>query len=826
MTAASPVPRRILSLVLTRLPTDRLIRAERGRSWRSAAPREPAAAPVPPPASDLAADCGTAGGSGSAAGCGAAAKSGTAAKMAGAPPRQEDGHLIETADAVASGATRLARRIGQATWMPPAPAGRAARPDPARPPVAVVGRQGSALRLVAVDEVAEARGLAAGLGLADARAMVPDLMVAEADPPGDQALLERIADWCDRYTPLVALDPAAFGMAGPDGLFLEIGGSAHLFGGEAALAADLAARLAAQGFAVRIGIAAQAGAAWAVARFGGAPIRILAPGTEVAALAPLPLAALRLPPATVAALDRLGLKTVGAVADLPRAPLARRFGIDLVRRFDQAFGRADEPIVPRRPVPALTAERRFAEPILAVDDVARVIRSLAGHLAAPLEARQEGARALELALFRVDGQVTRLGVGASRPLRDPALVLGLFAEKLKRMGETIDFGFGIETVRLAVTASDRDDPAQIDLAGSAEASADLAHLVDRLGARLGLGRVRRAVPEETHIPEAAAALVPAAAIGAEADAAWTAEARPEAEEAVDRPLRLFERPEPIEAVAAVPEGPPIRFRWRRATYDITRYEGPERIAAEWWRLPLAQAAAGPDEAPAGPEGVAAPEAAASAGASAEANSGAPSGGARPWLGASGQATAAPPAGVAHPAAAPPGAGQPGAGQPGVGPRQRVPSRTSGELHAAERLVPRGDPRSTDRPVPRGDAGAVDRPVLRGDTGPVDRAVTRADGPPRDRPASSPEGHAAAGGRSPEPPRGYGVAAAAAGAGPNGRNQEQSMNIPEALPPGTPGLTRDYFRVEDRSGRRFWVFREGLYERETARPRWYLQGLFA
>jgi protein ImuB len=754
--------------------------------------------------------------------------------MAGETRRQEDGHLIETADAVASGATRLARRIGQATWMPPAPAGRAARPDPARPPVAVVGRQGSALRLVAVDEVAEARGLAAGLGLADARAMVPDLMVAEADPPGDQALLERIADWCDRYTPLVALDPVAFGMAGPDGLFLEIGGSAHLFGGEAALAADLAARIAAQGFAVRIGIAAHVGAAWAVARFGGAPIRILAPGTEAAALAPLPLAALRLPAATVAALDRLGLKTVGAVADLPRAPLARRFGVDLVRRFDQAFGRADEPIVPRRPVPALTAERRFAEPILAVDDVARVIRSLAGHLADPLEARQEGARALELALFRVDGQVTRLTVGASRPLRDPALVLGLFAEKLKRMGETIDFGFGIETVRLAVTASDRDDPAQIDLAGSAEASADLAHLVDRLGARLGLGRVRRAVPEETHIPEAAAALAPAAAIGAEADAAWTAEARPEADEAVDRPLRLFERPEPIEAVAAVPEGPPIRFRWRRATYDIARYEGPERIAAEWWRLPLAQAAAGPDDASAGPETGPAPAAAAAApaGASAQTHSGAPSGGARPWLGAPGRATAAPPAGVAHPAAAPPGAGQPGAG-----PRQRVPSRTSGELHAAERLVPRGDPRSTDRPVlrgdvgpvdrpvPRGDAGAVDRPVPRGNAGPVDRAVTRGDGPPRDRPAPSPEGHAAAGGRSPEPPRDLGVAGAA-GAGPDGREQEQFMNIPEALPPGTPGLTRDYFRVEDRSGRRFWVFREGLYERETARPRWYLQGLFA
>ena len=50
-----------------------------------------------------------------------------------------------------------------------------------------------------------------------------------------------------------------------------------------------------------------------------------------------------------------------------------------------------------------------------------------------------------------------------------------------------------------------------------------------------------------------------------------------------RPLRLFERPEPVDAIAEVPDGPPIRFRWRRVTHEVVYAEGPERIAMEWWR---------------------------------------------------------------------------------------------------------------------------------------------------------------------------------------------------------------------------------------------------
>ena len=248
----------------------------------------------------------------------------------------------------------------------------------------------SALRLVALDATAERMGLRPGLPLADARAMIPGLEAVDADEAADAALLAALADWAERYTPLVALDP-------PDGLMLDITGSAHLFGGETALIADLAARLEAQGFAAHAAIADTPGAASAAARFGGPAV--VPPGGARDMLAPLPLAALRLDIETVSALDRVGLKRIGQILEAPRGPLAGRFGADLMRRLDQALGREEEAIGPRRPVPALIAERRFAEPIVSEDDIAATLASLAAALAASLEARGHGARGLRASAF-------------------------------------------------------------------------------------------------------------------------------------------------------------------------------------------------------------------------------------------------------------------------------------------------------------------------------------------------------------------------------------------------------------------------------------------
>jgi len=457
---------------------------------------------------------------------------------------------------------RIRRRTLGRSW-------RSAAPPEA--PLAVVAKVKSALRLAALDEQARQLGLHPGQALADARAMIPALETVAEDCTADHALLESLADWAERYTPLVALDAN-------HGLILDITGAAHLFGGEDALVADLCTRLTAQGFFARAAIADTPGAASAAARF--TELSVVPADAAATMLAPLPLAALRLNHETVSAMDRVGLKRIGQIATLPRAPLAARFGTMLIRRLDQALGLEEESIAPRRPVAPLSAERRFAEPIAREDDVAQTLASLAATLATSLEAQGLGARALELALFRVDGFVARTVVATSRPVRTPKLVLDLFREKFAGLGETFDAGFGFDVIRLAVNATAPQNPAQIDLAGDADCEAGLGQLIDRIGARLGPARVGRIMAEDSHIPERAERFALAGDAPKENFGPLPSF---DPDSAIDRPLRLFTRPEPVEAIAEVPDGPPVRFRWRRVLYRVARAEGPERIAAEWWR---------------------------------------------------------------------------------------------------------------------------------------------------------------------------------------------------------------------------------------------------
>ena len=482
---------------------------------------------------------------------------------------------------------------------------------------------------MAVNDAAARLGLKAGMALADARAMYPMLVVADADPGADRRLLEAIADWCDRYTPLVGLDS-------PDGLMLDITGCAHLFGGEAAFCGDIVQRLERQGLTARAALGDTVGCAWAVARYASRspPERgrksesacqtttfIVPPGGTREALLPLRLAALRITGDIEAGLAQAGLKCIAAVIDRPRAPLAARFRTQFIRRIDQALGREDEPITPRLPLPAYVAERRFADPILLEADVLGTTEALGQELARMLERRGEGARRLEVALFRTDGRVFRTAVGTGAPLRDPQRIRALFAERFAAIADACDPGFGFDVVRLAALATERCDPLQTGLAAPDHA-AELAHLVDRLGARFGLRRVTRLVPQDTHIPEFAVAAVPASfdssdlilrsplptlprmrgrdregSVSKDGDMAQArghpsrrAQERAPQDEVIQadslcprRPLRLYGRPEPIEAVAEVPDGPPVRFRWRRVLHQVAHAEGPERIAMEWWR---------------------------------------------------------------------------------------------------------------------------------------------------------------------------------------------------------------------------------------------------
>ncbi|WP_235017115.1 DNA polymerase Y family protein [Tistlia consotensis] len=500
---------------------------------------------------------------------------------------------IELALAATRPRTRPRTRAGTAATPP---AERAAA-EAGRPLVLIEAEAGRLL-LSAIDHRAVGLGLAPGMALADARALAPDLRVLERDRPAERRALEALADWLERYSPWVALDPMAE-PAGAAGLLLDVSGCAHLFGGEAALAGDLLSRLGRiapgalgrRGHHGRLAIADTPGAAWAAARYAtgaAGPFRLVAPGRQAAALTELPVAALRLAAAQVELLARFGLTTIGRLAALPPETLTARAGPEVARRLRQALGEVDEPVSPRRPVPAQRVRRVFGEPIAAAEDLARGLEGLLIGLCDRLEAAGLGARRVELALHRVDGSVQRQGVGLSRASRDADRLKRLFAQRLERL----DPGFGVDA--LVVTAPECEPLDALQMALSprhaseprGDAASDLAALVDRLETRLGAGSVTRPAPRESHLPERAArSLKPfARPLRKGVATGWP--------RGLPRPPRLLARPEPIEVIAALPDSPPRQFRWRRLLHRVVRAEGPERIAPEWWLRDPAAAAEG------------------------------------------------------------------------------------------------------------------------------------------------------------------------------------------------------------------------------------------
>ncbi|MEO1198284.1 MAG: DNA polymerase Y family protein [Pseudomonadota bacterium] len=463
-----------------------------------------------------------------------------------------------------------------AVWFPFLCADRLSRQQRRSPrqdetPLCFIEKHNSALRVTAINRAAVALGLMPDLTLADARARVPHLKAVEMDRTADADWLGWIANGCDRYTPMVD-------MVAPDMIRLDITGCAHLFGGEAALRDDLIARLSRIASATRSCIAGTPQAARALARF-GVGHTIVPTGADVDAVAPLRVAALEAGQETSQALIRAGLKTIGDLAARPRTPLAARFGSGLTTQLARLLGEENIGITPRRITPSCTAERRFAEPVADVETALGTLQGLAVQIAGSLERRGEGGRAFEASFFRTDGAVARLWVDTAKPVRAPETVLRLFRERIDTLHDPLDPGFGYDLIRLAVMASGPFETVQHSLDGREVADDDVAALIDRLTTRLGRDAVIRFVPIESHIPERSVRAVPAGQSPQETSTWDTAFP----DEAPSRPLLMFDRPQPIEAVAEIPDGPPLKFRWRRVLHDVARAEGPERIAPEWWR---------------------------------------------------------------------------------------------------------------------------------------------------------------------------------------------------------------------------------------------------
>lgn len=401
------------------------------------------------------------------------------------------------------------------------------------------------------------------MAVARAQALVPGLVIRDADPGADAEGLERLAFWAlQRFSPVVAVDP-------PDGLVLDTTGADHLHGGEASLLASLVRRLAASGVEARAAVADTWGAAHAAARFPGGETVLVPPGGARAMLRPLPIAALRLDPRIVAGLRLLGFERIGDLMDAPRAPLALRFGEAVGRRLDQALGQAAEPVDPVRVADLVEVRRVFAEPIGAAETIARYTAKLAAALCAELERRGLGARRLDLLFNRVDGTLQAVRVGTARPVRDERRLTRLLCDKI----ETVDPGFGIEAMRLAAVVAEPLRDSQLVSSLAEEAEPDISDLIDTLANRVGANRLYRFAPVESDVPERSVARIPP--LAPDTDATWESE--------WPRPPRLLPRPEPIETMALLPDNPPVWFTWRGVRRRVRRADGPERIRGEWWK---------------------------------------------------------------------------------------------------------------------------------------------------------------------------------------------------------------------------------------------------
>ncbi|MFZ5962385.1 Y-family DNA polymerase [Thalassococcus sp. BH17M4-6] len=427
----------------------------------------------------------------------------------------------------------------------------------------VLAREGQHGPVVhAANRTARLNGIHMGARIVDMRAICPELQVHYADPAGDRAALDRLVLWARRWCPWTVRDC-------DDGLILDTTGSDHLMGGESAMLVEMETQLAMLGLSAQLAVAPTWGAAWALARFG--PVRSVCDADQIdIRLGPLPVAGLRLDAETLLLLRRLGLRTIGALLQVPRLALTRRFvkaglAANPLLRLDQALGKLAEPVSSVEAPPRFRVQSRLAEPIF---DPAPYLPALCEDLCAALAQAGQGCRRLHLTVYRTDGDVSHITVATSATTRDPAHLHSLFRDKLDRLNP----GFGFDLITLDAAGVEEMQAVQNRLEGGADEDLQLIRLVDRLSAKFGPRAVTRPVLHESHVPERAERQV--AALAAVPDAG-VAVAR-------ERPLRLFDHPEEIRVLYAVPEGPPAQFVWRRQTHRVARYAGPERIAPEWW----------------------------------------------------------------------------------------------------------------------------------------------------------------------------------------------------------------------------------------------------
>lgn len=457
------------------------------------------------------------------------------------------------------------RRV-MSIWFPRLPLDRLARRGDARLAgiLAITQFIKNAPRLTHVTEAAQKAGASVGQSLADARAICPELLTEPVDEDAQAQLLRALWRWADRLSPWAALDS-------PDGLFLDITGCAHLFGGETPMAEFTLSELAALNVTARIGMADTKGAAWALARYTGREISLALPGATRDAIADLPLKALSISAKTETDLRRTGLSKIGDIQIRKTSDLARRFGLELTQKLSKALGHEPDPVSPEAATPVYAARMTLPDPIGRLDDVMAVLRRLAESVCGRLDNDLMGARHFDLTVTCVDTGNHVLSAGFARPCQ----AVGAVLQQFTRPVDELRIEYGADRFRLVARHLEPVRPRQRILGGELQAKAeDFDTLISTLGNRLGFDRVRKFLPRDQHIPEGEFTTVEAVRSGS---ATWALTPNSQRRE---RPLRLFPRPERIRTLT--PGRPPLRFEWRGRAFDNVETSGPERLAPPWW----------------------------------------------------------------------------------------------------------------------------------------------------------------------------------------------------------------------------------------------------
>ena len=414
--------------------------------------------------------------------------------------------------------------------------------------------------VTAANTIAESNGIDRGMVLADARAIISELQVLDDRSDLAERLLKRLAEWCIRFTPIVAVDM-------PDGILLDATGCCHLWGGDQSYLQEIVKKLKAKGYDVRAAIADTPGVAWAVARFGKE--LVVGSNMNIEALLPLPPEALRLDAEITERLHKLGLHRIGQLMGMPRSSLRRRFGQHFIKRLDLVLGRQEENIKPILPVEPYQERLPCLDPIVTVTGIEIALDRLLKTLCYRLQQEQKGLRLASFKGHRVDGKVVQVDIGTNRPSHNVTHLFKLFEIKLS----TIEPALGIELFVLEAPKVEDHFPLQEKLWEGSGGLEDerLSELLDRLSNKTGV-QATRYLPDEHYWPEWS--LKPASSLIEKLTTEWRKD-KP-------RPLQLLAIPERIDVTAPIPDYPPMLFQHKGKLHRIIKADGPERIEQEWW----------------------------------------------------------------------------------------------------------------------------------------------------------------------------------------------------------------------------------------------------